>query len=437
MCAFLFSGTISLFAQGSLTPPGAPTPTMKTLQQIEPRIDLQATPAPPGVVTTDANYHFIINQPGSYYLSANLLVTKANGIQIAAEGVTVDLNGFQISRAGGTGNGIEIAPNSHRAGIRHGSIKGFAYGVLGNNPSRACVFRDLAVSGCTNTGIQTSDGAVLESCRASDNSGIVNAIYASPGSTLSNCTVTNNTGSSGIVAAPGCVLINCSANNNTVGTGISADTGCSLNNCSASGNAATNGIRAIGSTLTGCTAVSNISAAGVSAGVYVSSGSTVTACTASFNYNANGGATGSKGIGIRADDIGSTITNCTASGNTGDGIQTSGNCGIIGNTCDSNGAATRNGAGIHVTGSGNRIDSNHVLSNDRGIDVDVGGNLIIRNSARGNKFNGAGASTNYVIAADNRYGDVQDDTATGTAAVSGDSAGGVIGTNSPWANIAY
>src|SRR5258705_13544827 len=52
----------STFAQGSLTPPGAPAPTMKTLDEVEPRTNLQATPAPAGVDTTNANYHFIITQ---------------------------------------------------------------------------------------------------------------------------------------------------------------------------------------------------------------------------------------------------------------------------------------------------------------------------------------------------------------------------------------
>jgi hypothetical protein len=57
-------------------------------------------------------------------------------------------------------------------------------------------------------------------------------------------------------------------------------------------------------------------------------------------------------------------------------------------------------------------------------------NLIMRNSASGN-------TTNYSFAANNRYGDAQDDTATGTAAVSGNSATGVLGSPSPWANFAY
>jgi len=53
-------------AQGSLTPPGAPAPTMKTLDQIEARTPITNTT---NLVT--------ISQPGSYYLTHNLTSARA------------------------------------------------------------------------------------------------------------------------------------------------------------------------------------------------------------------------------------------------------------------------------------------------------------------------------------------------------------------------
>src|SRR5438874_4653080 len=147
----LFS--FSVFGQGSLTPPGPPGPTMKKLDEMEPRTNLQATPVPAGVDTSNPNYQFIINQPGSYYLSANLVVTKTNGIEINAEGVTLDLNGFQISRVSPDGNGIEISNAGHRATIRNGTLIGFVSGINGGI-AKGCAFRDLAVTGCTSYGIR-------------------------------------------------------------------------------------------------------------------------------------------------------------------------------------------------------------------------------------------------------------------------------------------
>src|SRR3954447_14082693 len=186
----------SAFSQGSLTPPGAPAPTMKRLDEVEPRTNLQASPAPAGVDTTNASFHFIINQPGSYYLSANVGVTKANGIQINAEGVTLDLNGFQIARAsGGGGDGIQISVQAHRFSLLNGSVKGFAVGINSidsNFGARGGKFRDLDVSGCTSTAIMASPGALLESCRVHDNTG-TNGISCGTACNLTNCTASNNT----------------------------------------------------------------------------------------------------------------------------------------------------------------------------------------------------------------------------------------------------
>jgi len=109
---------------------------------------------------------------------------------------------------------------------------------------------------------------------------------------------------------------------------------------------------------------------------------------------------GNGGSGIEAG-TGSTVRNCTARGNTGDGIVVSSNCLVVSNTCEGNGVgvvSTTNPAGIRATGSANRVEANHVVGNNVGIDIDAAGNLIIKNSASGN------TTTNYEFADGNTKG---------------------------------
>src|SRR4051794_28495446 len=106
---FLFVLLLSLVAraaspQGSLTPPGAPAPTMKTLDQLEPRVPVSATTTP-----GDATSVFKITQPGSYYLTGNITgASGKHGTFIAAGNVTLDLMGFELVGVAGSLDGIHV-----------------------------------------------------------------------------------------------------------------------------------------------------------------------------------------------------------------------------------------------------------------------------------------------------------------------------------------
>jgi parallel beta-helix repeat protein len=430
LCVCLLNGSASVLAQGSLTPPGTPAPTMKTLQQVEPRIDLQNAPAS-AVSTTNVNYHYQINLPGSYYLSANIGVTKLGGIHINTEGVTLDLNGFEISRtASSGGDGIAIAATAHRATVRNGSLKGLGHGIrsieAAGVPARGCAFRDLTVSNCTQIGINAGRGATVESCRVQDNSGsygiyaaeaasisncvalnnnVVTAIWAGSGSTLTNSTAVANTGTNGIYAGAGSVLTNCAARGNTVDFGIAADAGVSLTNCSA---------------------VSNGSAAAVSAGFDAGLGTVLVNCAAYSQQSTAATPTGTTGAGFRLTG-GNVLKNSTARFNFGDGIHASTRCLITDNVSTANGVNAGSGMGIHVTGADNRIEGNNVIVNDRGYLITAAGNIILRNTASGNGVNWDVVTGNVILVVN----------ATTAGAISGNSGGTAPGSTDPNANFTY
>ena len=111
-----FSALATAFAQGTLTPPGAPAPTMKTLDQIEPRIPIASLP-------------FTIVNRGSYYVVSNLTGSaSANGITIQTNDVSVDLKGFTLSGVGGSFAGIRVNGSWSNIVVHHGIVRGWGQG---------------------------------------------------------------------------------------------------------------------------------------------------------------------------------------------------------------------------------------------------------------------------------------------------------------------
>lgn len=156
------------YSQGPLTPPGAPAPTMKTLSQVEPRTDIKT------VAGNNVAEH-VITQPGSYYLTGNIGITKSNGINIQSGGVTLDLMGFRIAKTGGTpGVAIQITGNGLKdITIRNGTLAGpgLTDGILElvtDDPINVRV-SDLNVSGCSNQGIDLGvhPSTSVENCSVS------------------------------------------------------------------------------------------------------------------------------------------------------------------------------------------------------------------------------------------------------------------------------
>ena len=101
-------------AQGPLTPPGAPGPTMKTLSQIEPRTPISSLP-------------FTISTPGSYYLTTNLMgAVSSSGISVQASDVTIDLRGFSLVGVPSSLSGITVPATQTGLVVSGGSVQSWA-----------------------------------------------------------------------------------------------------------------------------------------------------------------------------------------------------------------------------------------------------------------------------------------------------------------------
>lgn len=322
---------------------------MKSLRDIETRIAVNAENTP-----GDEQCLFRITEPGSYYLPGNVRgVESKHGIAIAASGVTLDLNGFDVVGVPGSLDGIAAVVDGLRnLAVLGGSVRQWAGDGV-----------DLASASPTN--------CLLQDLRVSDNLG--HGLVVGCSSTVRECVARSNVGS-GIMAGARCSVIACTSS----GNGIGALAGHGI-------------VVGSSSTVADCTAVANGTGIGGGSGILAGQTSMIRDCVADGN--------GSEGSGFRHGievSSGATVTGCSVTRNKGDGIRASAQCLVLGNKCVSNGDGG-DGAAIHITGTRNRIESNQCDASDRGIDVDSDENIIIRNTCTNNGSTGISPPTTSLV----------------------------------------
>lgn len=207
----------SILAQGSLTPPGAPAPTMVTLQQIEPRIPISSA--------------IEITSSGSYYLTGNIGVVGRTAIYIQANNVTLDLNGFTVfSTAASAGGSAILLDACTNVSIFNGNITssvtyngatysggGFAYGIYSEGAVANLRVSHITVNGCLDDGINLgiNDSSVADSCTVNTVGGV--GVSAD---SVANCTALQ----CGVDGIYGIVVQNCYGSATGNDNGVVADT---------------------------------------------------------------------------------------------------------------------------------------------------------------------------------------------------------------------
>ncbi|MCC6429199.1 MAG: right-handed parallel beta-helix repeat-containing protein [Phycisphaerales bacterium] len=406
-------GSAAILDAGPLDPPAGPvSPSYKTLTEVEPRIMI-STANTPG----DGDSQFKISLPGSYYLGGNITgVSGRSGIEIAASGVRLDLNGFTLTGVAGSLNGVTVNVSGPSGiAVVNGTVTGWGQaGVdLSFGANDDCLVESIVALNNGDIGIATRSRAVVRACVASGNT--TRGILTLSNSSLSDCVATGN--GAGISAGVGSTLDNCVAASNT-GDGFLASTtegGMTFINCSAAKNGG-DGFQftSTGNILTGCSAFRNLGG-----GFVLNSGSSISNSSAHENG----------GIGFDLA-VACSITSCNARLNDLDGIRASSHGLILNNICILNGQEAAGGAGIHTTGADNRVEGNNCNGNDRGIDADAAGSVYFRNTCSGN-------TSNWVLVSNNVFGPIVDRTSPGSGSVSGNAAADSSANTNPNANFSY
>jgi parallel beta-helix repeat protein len=203
-------------------------------------------------VLASGGFPYVISTSGSYKLTGSLTVpASTNGINVTANNVTIDMNGFLITGSGSTSgliNGVS-ASGIADVTVENGTITGMGLAiVLGKSGIVRNVHADI-----NGFGIDVGDNSVVEGCTAS-NSSTAYGISCSSGCSITGNTANGNGDEGLFCSGSGCQITGNTANGNN-GVGIE----CQNNACVISGNTVlSNPTLGIGCFGTGCLISGNV-----------------------------------------------------------------------------------------------------------------------------------------------------------------------------------
>jgi len=139
------------------------------------------------VVEQAGGFPFTINTAGSYHFTGNVAASAgADGIDVAANGVTIDLNGFVLSGGAVGINGASAA----QVTVRNGTVT--AMSGNGIHLGAGSIVQGVHVTGNGATGILVGSGSLVSNNTVSGNDGGISV--AGNGATILQNSITSNSG---------------------------------------------------------------------------------------------------------------------------------------------------------------------------------------------------------------------------------------------------
>lgn len=358
-------------------------------------------------VLVGSNYR--INESGSYYLTSNITITfpSLDGIVIAANNVSLDLNGYTLNGSNAGDDGIFVLTDLDNIIIKNGIVEDWAGDGINALNADQSIFVDLKVRNNGGDGIVADFNCLIHRCVAEGNG--FDGLEVDDGGIISNSTASNNE-DNGIQSSEGTLIINCTSFGNAF-DGIDAASGSRIESCTAYENGYYGIDLGLGGQVINCVSNRNRSN-----GIDLAS-----SCIAINNIANDNGRCWLDGGG------------CNGIADDGAGIRAFTNAQLINNTCNDN------IMGIRISSTDTYVADNYVEGNRHaGIAVTRSGCLIIRNRASNNGFS---TIQGLIDAGDNPSGNITiDPNSTFGPIIDVSAAGNILNTAGaahPYANFIY